>query len=101
MQSGSRESYTAGFVTVAASRALTPSDFDKTLLCTVALTLTVPTGLGSYFVCRVRQLTAAQTTIAAGAGMAINAPFGVLTGGNAGQSLVIEVDGLNNRFWVE
>jgi len=87
-----------GIVVVAGSRTIMASDNNKTLLCTAAVTLTVPLGLG-YMLFRVRQATAGKATIAVIFGLNIIAPFGAATGGNMGESLIIESDGAT--VWVE
>lgn len=83
-------------VTVAANRNVAPGDHLKTLIATAAVTLTVPNTIGNYLLMRVRQQTAAATvTIAAGAGKVLVAPFGAVTAGAAGASMIVEVVGAN------
>lgn len=86
--------FVGGIVSAPASRNITTEDDRMTLEVTGAFTLTVPTGLNSGFICRIRATTAAVFTVAAAAGMTLVAPFGVASTGVAGDYSILQI-GLN------
>jgi hypothetical protein len=61
-------------LTITASRSLNASDSGAVLRCNSAsaITLTIPSGLGTGFNCAIVQLGAGKVTLAAGAGVTLN-----------------------------